>query len=107
MGSANSLANPSASAAPSDRDIGTKIIGSVRRPCINWFDRDSKYNYTESENERRNYRGEIVFVFAACALGYPKHNGGEHESNTLRDVGVLCQKVSAVRVPCCWVNNIR
>lgn len=32
--------------------------------------------------------GEVILVFAADALGYPEHDGREHESDVLGDVGV-------------------
>ncbi len=105
MGSANSLANPSASAAPSDRDIGTKIIGSVRRPCINWFDRDSKYNYTESENERRNYRVRLYSYLLLVLWDIQSTMAESMRATLCETLAVLCQKVSAVRVPCCWVKQ--
>lgn len=37
--------------------------------------------------------GEVVFVFAACVLGDPEHDNGEHEGDALRHIriSVICE----------------
>jgi hypothetical protein len=54
----------------------------------------------QAEGARRILlQGQVVLVFAACALSDPENDGRKHEGDTLRNVGVaIVRKLLRVSV---------